>query len=72
MSDTTGVETVLVTTKPCPFCNRESTLHVPIDGFRAWRAGALIQNALPDMSLAQREQLISGTHALCFERAFGG
>jgi hypothetical protein len=31
-----------------------------------WRAGAFAQDAFPGMSAAEREALISGTHARCF------
>lgn len=34
---------------------------VPADGFFAWREGGLIQDHLPDVSVDDREFLISGT-----------
>lgn len=36
----------------------------------AWQAGELAQNAFPNMSAAELEGLVSGTHAKCFEEMF--
>jgi transcriptional regulator GlxA family with amidase domain len=37
-----------------------------------WQEGENIQNAFPDMSAADREILISGTHAACWDKLFPG
>lgn len=61
----------------CPLCQRRSELVVEPDQAQriyAWRSGFLpgsIQELLPDMSPAEREQLMNGTHEACFDRAFG-
>lgn len=43
----------------CPFCGTLHSVFVDADGFNAWADGALIQNALPELSATEREQLIS-------------
>jgi len=35
-----------------------------------WQAGEFVQNVFPDMSASEREVLVSGSHAECFDRAF--
>lgn len=40
--------------------------------FAAWQAGAFVQDAFPGLSASEREVLVSGSHAKCFEDAFGG
>jgi hypothetical protein len=36
----------------------------------SWQGGELIQNAFPDMTMGDRELLISGTHAACWDKLF--
>lgn len=51
----------------CPLCGKSWIVpDVDLDGYLAWRDGALIQQALPDMSPRQRELLISGTCDDCW------
>lgn len=56
-----------VVTAPCPFCGVIEMVDVPTDGFRLWQQGALIQNAMPELSIEVRELLISGTHLSCWD-----
>jgi hypothetical protein len=35
-----------------------------------WQAGENIQSVFPDMSLADREIMISGTHPECWDKLF--
>ena len=39
-------------------------------GLEAWESGVLIQDALPELSASEREQLMTGIHAECWDRAF--
>ncbi len=48
----------------CPFCGKLNHIHAKQSEFDAWQAGALVQDAFPTMSLADRESLISG---LCLD-----
>jgi hypothetical protein len=51
-------------------CGESRTLEVPAEGFERWQAGELIQNAMPELSADDREQLISGTCGACWDRLF--
>lgn len=57
----------------CRCCNGVSKLKLPASGFFKWQVeGALIQNAMPQLSPDERELLISGTCGTCFDKMFGG
>ena len=59
-----------VVTGNCPACKAAWTLSVPRAGFLTWKAGTLIQDALPGLPPANRELLISGTCGQCFSALF--
>lgn len=61
-----------VTTPTCVVCRQRGQVEVDFDGFCAWRDGAVLQDALPDLDADQRELLMTGTHAHCWETMFGG
>ena len=65
---------MIVTTQPCRMCGNRSTLHdVDALGYIRWsELGEMIQDALPDLDEDQRELLISGTHAHCWEKMWAG
>lgn len=57
----------------CHICKRSSLLQdVPVDGYMAWETGTNIQVALPTLDADQRELLMTGTHAHCWLRLWGG
>ena len=62
-----------VVTPECRVCREKGMLEgVDALGFIRWsELGEPIQTALPDLDDDQRELLISGTHAHCWERLFG-
>jgi hypothetical protein len=62
------MDTTIVETNRCFVCGNRAALEVPLEGLRAWQNGELIQVALPDLSAAQRELLISGVHEHCWEK----
>jgi hypothetical protein len=62
-------ETITVSV-PCPFCQNLAELDVPLQGYKAWQSGELVQNALPDLSADDRELLISGTCSTCWDEQF--
>lgn len=66
------MNTMVVRTKPCPICGKESTLVVDVEGFKRWQGGELVQRAFPDMSKGDRERLLSGTHDECWTQMFKG
>lgn len=52
----------------CHSCNKTISLTVEEKGYLAWRKGEiLIQKALPELSPAERELLISHTCGSCFD-----
>ena len=55
----------------CPFCGANHAVEVNLAQFEAWQNGELIQNAMPDWTFTEREQLISGLCPKCQVRAFG-
>lgn len=55
----------------CMLCREQATLLVPGDGLAEWLAGRLIQEALPTLSIDEREMLISGTHPDCWDDLMG-
>lgn len=55
----------------CPFCRTEHTVLAPFDGYFNWQNGELIQNAMPELTPTEREQLISGLCPNCQEIIFG-
>ena len=55
----------------CPFCGAEHGVEVNLAGFEVWQNGELIQNAMPDLTFTEREQLISGLCPKCQAKVFG-
>jgi len=60
-------ETITVTCPPCFLCGKSGQVKVIETQFRAWQAGELIQRAMPEMTVDDREMLISGTHPACWD-----
>lgn len=62
---------VLWQTHPCPVCSLRSVVEVDEDALHQWRnLGVTVQKAFPDWTSDQREVLVSGTHAACWDRLF--
>lgn len=57
---------VAVETPLCMMCQRTSTLQIREEGLRLWKAGQLIQHALPELSADEREMLLTGMHPDCW------
>ena len=55
----------------CPFCGEDYAVEVDLAQYEAWQNGALIQNAMPDLTPTEREQLISGLCPKCQAKMFG-
>lgn len=62
-----------VVTRECVVCGSQGVIeNVDALGFIRWsELGEPIQTALPDLDDDQRELLITGTHAHCWEKMFG-
>ena len=55
----------------CTMCGDEHTLRIAPADIIGWRNGAYIQDAMPYLSPAERELLISATCGDCFDSLFG-
>lgn len=55
----------------CPVCHRTTPVEVDLKGYENWRRGELIQCALPTLSVRDRELLMTGICAACWEATFG-
>lgn len=65
-------DTIIIKTKPCCVCNEYEVWSLDRQAVTKWQEGELIQKAFPDMSMQDREILISGTHPACWEKLFPG
>jgi hypothetical protein len=54
----------------CHRCNQNYSIEVSVEGHEKWQEGALIQDALPELSSGERELLISGTCDYCWDEMF--
>ena len=54
-----------------PFCGEAHMVAVSEDGLRLWQGGVLIQDAMPDLTPTEREQLISRLCPTCQAKIFG-
>jgi hypothetical protein len=43
----------------CAFCGKEFNVEVPTEGYKKWQAGEKIQKAMPNVSVDDREMLIT-------------
>ena len=63
---------IAVKTKPCCVCDKYEVWSLDRNAVTRWQEGETIQSAFPDMSAGDREILISGTHAACWDKLFPG
>lgn len=54
----------------CVFCQTEHEFTVDFDDYRRWQGGAYIQEVWPDKAVDERELMVSGTCASCWDAAF--
>jgi hypothetical protein len=55
----------------CPLCGRKSRVVIPAQGLWDWEHGKFAQDAFPALSADDRELVISGIHAQCWEDLMG-
>jgi hypothetical protein len=55
----------------CTCCHNAYLLGTSLTGYMSWRAGALVQDAFPEVPKEYREMFISGTCPECFADMFG-
>lgn len=63
-------ETIAVKTKTCTVCGEYEVWSLDRAAVESWQAGENIQNAFPEMSIKDREILITGTHPACWDKLF--
>jgi hypothetical protein len=63
-------DTIIVKTKTCCVCNEYEVWSLDRAAVTSWQEGENIQRAFPDMSVEDREILISGTHPACWDKLF--
>ena len=63
-------ETIVVKTKTCTVCGEYEVWSLDRKAVESWQSGEYIQNAFPEMSMQDREVLITGTHPACWDKLF--
>ena len=58
---------VNVVTRPCMMCGKTSEMVLDFDKVTRWQRGEFVQDVFPELSAAERELLISGTHGPCWD-----
>jgi hypothetical protein len=58
-------------TSVCMLCRQPVALdQLDPERVARWQAGEFVQDVFPDLSAPEREVLVSGSHAECFEKVF--
>ena|ERR1017187_741416 len=60
-------EQIALVAKTCPVCGKEEQHPIPQDGYMKFKAGMLVQRALPELNDCIREFLITGMCTDCRE-----
>lgn len=64
------METIKIKTH-CGCCNKDHYVLVKKEDYEKYKNGALVQNAFPYLSAAEREMLITGICDACWKKMFG-
>jgi hypothetical protein len=62
--------TIAVKTKTCSVCDEYELWVLDRVAVEKWQAGEYLERAFPNMSIEDREILISGTHPACWDKLF--
>lgn len=54
----------------CQGCQKRKSIEVEDEAFDNWTKGTLVQKAFPELSVGDREMLISGLCSECFDELF--
>lgn len=60
----------VIVKKDCPFCGQDNGIEVDMASYEKWQGGAFVQNAFPTLTAEEREVLVSGSHADCWDEAY--
>lgn len=61
----------IIITITCPFCGKDHEVACNEEHWLDWQNGELIQNAMPELTATEREQLISHLCPSCQKSIFG-
>lgn len=67
MSENIAETTKTIWTK-CPYCRKQQSTKVPVEGYEKWKGGELIQNAMPTLSADECEALMTGICNECWDK----
>lgn len=56
--------------RTCCFCDGSTAIVLDKDKFDRWLYGEWVQNVWPELSADDREMLVTGTHAECWDKLF--
>ena len=62
------LNTVLVNNPKCLICGHGSQTRVDWLKYQRWQSGQLINTVFTELTPAQREVMISGTHPYCWDK----
>tara|TARA_R110002020_G_scaffold7496_1_gene31500 strand:- start:19046 stop:19294 length:249 start_codon:yes stop_codon:yes gene_type:complete len=65
-----NTDTYTVETEPCIMCDEISNVEITSQGLFYYNQGKLIQECFPELSIGDRELLITGTHDECFNELY--
>lgn len=51
----------------CPFCGKKESIEIDQVAYDAWIKGMLVQRAFPELTAAQREQVMTGICEPCWD-----
>lgn len=64
---------LLYTAVPCVCCGGTNAIKLSIEGFKRWKVdGEFVQDAFPELDMAHREMLLTGTCGACWVALFRG
>lgn len=66
----TPTELVALVTKPCPLCGKQGEIVVPREDYERYKKGFYVQDAFPQLSAGDREQILTGYHSQCWDACF--
>lgn len=61
---------LMTVARRCPFCQKVTSIAVDPIAYMMWERGACVQDALPMLSVAEREVIISGLCVSCQDDFF--
>lgn len=59
-----------IKTPNCMRCGQPSLMDVKTTSLKKWQQGMFIQDAFPELSAPERENILTGTHPGCWDEMF--